>query len=87
MAGVLYAALGVLYVIAGVLGARGANRPSKLKPFIYLAAAAVVIALANVGSTFAGVQNGLVWPDILTAVVAFTGIVYASRAMKEADAL
>lgn len=80
--GALLAVFGVVYFAAGVAGARGANNPSTLGVFIALG---TVVAVANLVEVALSVNMGsAVWQNLLFAAVAFVGVVYASRAKKEA---
>ncbi|OUP06992.1 hypothetical protein B5F33_09565 [Collinsella sp. An2] len=83
--GVVLAVSGVFLVITGFVGARGANRPSKLMPFIVLATIFTFVSLFTLAMII-GESTVPVWPNILQSVVGFVAIIFASRAKKEADA-
>lgn len=75
---------GILEFATGLMGARGANNPSKMGPFMVLAWIMVVVNLGEVALTVMG-GAGTVWVNVLYAVVAAVAAVYAARAKKEAE--
>lgn len=86
VSGVVLGVAGVFEVITGILGVRGANSPSHLKPFIVMATIMCFVNLFEVGMAFMG-GEGPVWMNLLYAAVAFVAVIYASRARKGADRL
>ncbi len=81
------AVMGILEVVTGVLGARGANNPARLQPFIVCATIVACVNMFEVAMTFMEENGGSVWLNILYTVVAFVGIVFASRAKRDATSL
>ncbi len=85
MESALMAVRGALCFVAGVVGARGANRPSKLAPFTYLAVALLVLSLVCIATAFASVRASAIWGDLIMAVAAVVALVLATRARSEAE--
>lgn len=85
--GVLTIVFGLFYMVTGFVGARGANRPSKLGPFIVLATIVAVVNLIELATVFVDASGGTFWMPLLFAVVAIVAVVFASRAKKEASSL
>ena len=81
--GVVLAVSGVFLIVAGFVGARGANRPSKLMPFIVLATIFTFVNLFGLAMIITG-GSGAVWPNLLQAAVGLSAVLVASRAQKEA---
>ena len=74
---------GVFLIVTGFVGARGANRPSKLMPFIVLTTIFTFVNLFGLAMIITG-GSGAVWPNLLQAAVGFSAVLAASRAQKEA---
>lgn len=74
---------GVFLIVTGFVGARGANRPSKLMPFIVLATIFTFVNLFGLAMIITG-GSGAVWPNLLQAAVGLFAVLAASRAQKEA---
>lgn len=85
--GVLMIVFGLFYMVTGFVGARGANRPSKLGPFIVLATIIAVVNLIELATMFVDPSGGTFWMPLLFAVVAIVAVVFASRAKNEASSL
>lgn len=85
--GVLTIVFGLFYMVTGFVGARGANRPSKLGTFIVLATIVAVVNLIEFVMMLVGVSGGTFWMPLLLAIVAIAAVVFASRAKKEASSL
>lgn len=85
--GVLTIVFGLFYMVTGFVGARGANRPSKLGPFVVLATIVAVVNLIELVMMLVGVSGGTFWMPLLLAIVAIAAVVFASRAKKEASSL
>ena len=81
--GVVLAVSGVFLIVTGFVGARGANRPSKLMPFIVLATIFTFVNLFGLAMIITG-GSGAVWPNLLQAAVGLSAVLAASRAQKEA---
>ena len=80
--GVLALVVGLYCLVVGVTGARAANSPRSTGKFNVLAAVMLAASLFQVGL---GVVSGKVgWVDVLLAVLAVLGIVFAARARAEA---
>lgn len=86
VAGVVLGVSGVFELVAGFMGARGANNPSHLGGFIVLGSILVVVNVIEVCLGIFGGQ-GPVWMNALYAVTAGTAVFYASRAKKNASRL
>lgn len=83
VAGAVLIVVGVCYLVVGVMGALGANNPAKLKPYIIASALLAVVNVIEVILVIIG-GTGVAWMNLVLAVLSITGIVYASRARKEA---
>lgn len=80
--GIVMAVMGVVYFATGVVGARGANNPAKLRPFVIMG---TVVALINLFEVAMCVMTGAAfYQNLIYAVFALVGVVYASRALKAA---
>lgn len=85
MYSVIVAIAGVFQVVTGVIGIRAAKHDGALKPFVYLSAFIVLINIALVGLSFLPEEEfGPIWPYLIYAATAFSGVVFGSRAMQEA---
>lgn len=83
--GGILAATGVLYFIAGLTGARGANHPARLNGFIVFA---TIVSFVNLFELALDISmDASIWVNLVLAFVGFVGAVFASRAKKEATAL
>lgn len=80
--GIALAVMGVIYFATGVTGARGANNPTRLKPFIVMGTVVSFINLFEVGMCVS--MDAPFYQNLIYAVFAFVGVVYASRAHKAA---
>ncbi len=76
--GAILAVTGAVYLVAGVMGAKGANNPVRLGGFV---AVAWVLALVNAAeAVLSYMSGGSVWQNVLLAAVAAAAASYASRA-------
>ena len=66
----------------GIFGMRAAKHPSLLKVFSWMCAADIALNLFSAGET-ALRHSGTVWPNLIFAAVAFSGLLFTSRAMTE----
>lgn len=86
--GVLALINGVLYLVVGALGARWANEPAKLKPFLILAA--IGLALAIIIGIYDVVSGGfdlvVIVPPIMHIVFMTICLVLGNAVVKEARA-
>ena len=80
--GVRALVVGLYCFAVGVTGARAANSPRSIGKFNVLAVVMLIASLVQVGL---GVTSGQVgWVEVLLAVLAVLGLVFASRAHAEA---
>lgn len=75
---------GVLEFATGLMGARGANNPSKLGSFMAVAWIMVAVNLGEVALAVMG-GAGTAWVNALCAAALGVAAVYAARAKKEAE--
>ena len=76
--GAILAVTGAVYLVAGVMGAKGANNPVRLGGFVVVA---WVLAVVNAAEAVLSYMSGSsAWQNVLLAAVAATAAVYASRA-------
>ena len=76
--GAILAVTGAVYLVAGVMGAKGANNPVRLGGFV---AVAWVLALVNAAeAVLSYMSGGPAWQNVLLAAVAAAAASYASRA-------
>lgn len=85
----MYAAIlavaGLFQLVSGIVGIRAAKHDGALKPFVYRSTFIVLINIAFVGLSFLPEEaGGPIWPYLIYAATAFSGVVFGSRAMKEA---
>ncbi len=78
--------IGALELVTGVMGIRLSKDPARLKPFVVSATILTLVNLFEVFMKIGSDEDGPIWVNLLYAALAFTAIVYASRAMKGADA-
>ena len=82
--GVNMVVFGLFYLVSGFIGARGANNPAKLTPFIVIC---LIIALLNIAEVALGMQGGdrstLVY-NAVYVVVALAGAICGIRAKQDA---
>ena len=72
--------------VTGVMGIRLSKDPARLKPFVVSATILTLVNLFEIFMKIGSDEDGPIWVNLLYAALAFTAIVYASRAMKGADA-
>ena len=82
-AAVVMIAAAVFEFVTGVMGARGANNPSRLGGFIVFAAIIALVNVAEIALIVTGGQ-GTVWINALYVAAALVAVVCASRAKKAA---
>lgn len=82
-AAVIMIVAGIFEFVTGVLGARGANNPTRLGGFIVFAS---IIAVVNVDEIILIVTGGqgTVWMNAIYVAAALTAVFNASRAKKAA---
>lgn len=83
--GIIMCVFGLFYLISGFIGARGANNPSKLTPFIVICFIIAALNALETGLSISG--NGFeptVAYNIIYVVVALVGAICAIRAKKDA---
>lgn len=83
--GIIMCVFGLFYLISGFIGARGANNPSKLTPFIVICFIISALNALETGLSISG--NGFeptVVYNIIYVVVALVGAICAIRAKKDA---
>ena len=85
-AAVVLLLIGALELVTGVMGIRLSKDPARLKPFVVSATILTLVNLFEVFMKIGSDEGGPIWVNLLYAALAFTAIVYASRAMKGADA-
>ena len=78
--------IGALELVTGVMGIRLSKDPARLKPFVVSATILTLVNLFEVFMKIGSDEDVPIWVNLLYAALAFTAIVYASRAMKGADA-
>ena len=76
--GAILAVTGAVYLVAGVMGAKGANNPVRLGGFVVVAWVLAVVNAAEAVLSY--VSGSSAWQNVLLAAVAATAAVYASRA-------
>lgn len=86
VAGTVLGVSGVFEFVAGIMGARAANNPSRLGSFIVLGSILVVVNIAEICLGVFGGQ-GPVWMNVIYAAAIATAVFYASRAKKNASRL
>ena len=82
--GIIMVVFGLFYLVSGFIGARGANNPAKLTPFIVIC---FIVALLNIAEIALGMQGGdrstLVY-NAVYVVVALAGAICGIRAKQDA---
>lgn len=79
---VILAVSGVFQFVTGFIGMRAAKHAKLLKPFVFLCAIIVVLNLSQIGITIR-TGEGEIWQNLIYAATAFSGVAFASRAMKD----
>ena len=82
-AAVIMIVAGIFEFVTGVLGARGANNPTRLGGFIVFASIIAVVNVAEIVLIVTGGQ-GTVWMNAIYVAAALTAVFNASRAKKAA---
>lgn len=82
-AAVIMIVAGIFEFLTGVLGARGANNPTRLGGFIVFASIIAVVNVAEIILIVTGGQ-GTVWMNAIYVAAALTAVFNASRAKKAA---
>ena len=82
MYGIILGVIGLSQFIFGIFGLRAAKHANLLKIFSWMCAADIALNLFSAGET-ALRHSGNVWPNLIFAAVAFSGLLFTSRAMTE----
>ena len=83
VASVVMAVAGAFELVAGFLGARGANNPAHLMSFIVLSTVLVIVNAGEVALSVMG-GSGPVWVNAAYAVLVLVAVLFAGRARREA---
>lgn len=81
--GIIMVVAGVFEFVTGVMGARGANNPTRLGGFIVSGSIIAVVNIVEIVLIVTGGQ-GSVWMNAIYVAAALTAVVNASRAKKAA---
>ncbi|MBM6778949.1 hypothetical protein H6A16_05515 [Collinsella tanakaei] len=83
MYAVIAGVIGLFEFICGFIGMRAAKHHKLLKPYTYLVAVMVFVNLSLLGTSLLNHVYNNVWQHLVSIAVAFTAIVFASRALNE----
>ena len=84
MYGIILGIIGLSQFVFGIFGLLAAKRANLLKVFSWMCAADIALNLFSAGET-ALRHGGEIWPNLIFASVAFSGLLFTSRAMTEQD--
>lgn len=83
MFGIILFVIGLVQFIFGVVGMRAAKHENLLKPFSWMCGIDIILNLSVVGLTFTSGEGGEIWPNLIFAAVALSGLIFSYRAMLE----
>ncbi len=82
MYGIILGVIGLSQFIFGIFGIRAAKHANLLKVFSWMCSADIAINLFSAGET-ALRHSGTVWPNLIFAAVALSGLIFTYHAMTE----
>ena len=83
MFGIILFVIGLVQFIFGVVGMRAAKHENLLKPFSWMCGIDIILNLSVVGLTFTSGEGVEIWPNLIFAAVALSGLIFSYRAMLE----
>ena len=83
MYAIILAVIGLVEVVAGILGIRAVKHHGLLKPYIYLVTFMIIVNIAVLGETLASGSGTPVWPYIIYIATALTADFAAARYQAE----